>query len=113
MLKLSRTQIQNFEAARRQASTQAIADKLAENSAEPGGEQNAEVIAAFCAEHNILRAENMQRIALAHVKLGLAAPDAHLTVPLRRKGFGENERVRAYLYALETKKKRLVLPQTG
>jgi len=116
MLKLSKDQIQTFETARAQESARCIRAAIMRHhpdldagDAAHGLNDRANEIADFCARFLILHAGNMQKIALAHCRLGITTPEYHMTIPLRRKGFSEDERVTAYLYALETKKKRLVL----
>lgn len=116
MIKFSQGQIQSFEQARLQESACLINAEIARHEAglkgqamHPGSQDQADQIARFCSDYMILRVENMRRITRAHLKLGVTTPEPHMTVPLRRKGFSEDERVRAYLYALEDKKKRLVL----
>lgn len=116
MLRLSQDQIVKFEEARVSDSARSIRDAITRYHPElddggAGTESNdrAEEIAAFCSQHVILQAKNMQQIALAHCRLGITTPDAHMAIPLRREGFSEDERVRAYLYGLEMKKTRLVL----
>lgn len=119
MLKLSKDQILTFENARARESARCIREAIMRHHPEfdtgdaPDGlNDRANEIADFCARFLILQAGNMQKITLAHCRFGITTPEYHMTIPLRRKGFSEDERVTAYLYALETKKKRLVLRQS-
>ncbi|MEQ8901403.1 MAG: hypothetical protein RID62_09295 [Roseovarius sp.] len=116
MLRLSQDQIQRFEDARVQESARSVRDTIRRHQPrrDDGRESidlsdRADEIAAFCSRHLVLQAKNMQQIARAHCRLGIATPEDHMAIPLRRRGFSEDERVRAYLYGLEEKKKRLLL----
>lgn len=119
MFKFSQKQIQNFEEARFQDSIRLISAEISrsnpelyDGSTDHGQHEKANHIAKFCADFLILRAENIRKITRTHLKFGTTVPEAHMTIPLRREGFSEDERTKAYLYALEEKKKRLVLRQS-
>lgn len=116
MLKFTANQFRKFEDARMKQNIRTIRDVIARHPAyahdaeAPSGAQvTAEEIAGFCSYFSIMQADNMHKIARAHVKFGGVAADTSMTAPLRRAKFSENERVRAYLYGLETKKRRLSL----
>ncbi|MEM1234611.1 MAG: hypothetical protein AAGH70_10830 [Pseudomonadota bacterium] len=65
-------------------------------------------IARFCDASGVFRSRNVHKVAEAHIALGIVVPPAGSERPLLRRGFGEDERVRAYVYAL-THKQRVVL----
>ena len=106
MQRFSPAQIAGFEDARVRDSLRVIEAALATGRSDGDGPR---IIADFCRENAVLDPQNMAEIARAHAALGVVLPQPHTSVPLRRRGFTEEERVRAYLHALRTKKKRLVL----
>ena len=110
MLKLTNGQIKEVEGAHKQMNVQTVSRGMAQQGLDPNANHATAVqIAAFCSEFGIVKPQNVELITQAHLRLGMTRPPDHSTVPLRRAGFGESEKVKAYLYGIEAKERRLIL----
>ncbi|MEM1149133.1 MAG: hypothetical protein AAGI03_01040 [Pseudomonadota bacterium] len=108
MMSFSQYQIDGFENARLHEAVRHTAGCLQRDGVAFHNDAQLYDIARFCEAHEVFRSANVHRITEAHLALGMVSPPEGCARPLMRSGFHEDERVRAYVYAL-THKHRVVL----
>ncbi|MEM6276579.1 MAG: hypothetical protein AAF714_06480 [Pseudomonadota bacterium] len=110
MMRLTDTQLQSARGVRSQASYATIIREVEEQrGTSEGGEANvvaATRIAEFCDHFQIRGASNLRAVSRVFLELGPMSPDARDTIPLRRRGFSEDERVAAFVHWLQARKAR-------
>jgi len=111
MFSFSQHQIDGFENASLHKSVRHTAECLQRDDVAFSSDTQLYDIARFCEANRVFRPQNVHKVTKAHLALGIIVPVAGCERPLLRQGFNEDERVRAYVYAL-THKQRMTLPRS-